>query len=134
VVWLRNIDTLNFKYEHNINFIPKALYTYLETSESDIANPNEQYRSGCVGQEGVPSKRLNWVAIDNQNHLIISINMGGWAHRTLYFFLDKKANTYNVNELSFGRDSRELSLGTIVKRISRKEFEFEEQEVSDRVK
>ena len=126
VVWLKNIDTLNFKLQYNKKFIPKDLYKYLEITKIEMANPNEPYRAGCVGQKGVPSTRLNWVAKDNQNHLVISISIGGLAHRTLYFFLDKQSLAYNINELSFGHDSRELSLGKVVNRIQSKSFEFEE--------
>lgn len=126
VVWLKNIDTLSFKLQYNKKFIPNDLCKYLEITKSEIANPNEPYRSGCLSQKGVPSTRLNWIAKDNQNHLVISVSIGGLAHRTLYFFLDKLPLLYNINEISFGHDSRELSLGKVVTRIQSKLFEFEE--------
>lgn len=128
VVWLKHIDTTDFKITYNRKFIPTVLLKYLEVSKmSEIANPGEKFVSGCVGPFDMPHKRLNWIAKDKKNHVVVSICVGGKAHRPRFFYIDKDTGKYNINELMFGNIYsvvNGLTFSNTVNKIKRNEFEF----------
>jgi hypothetical protein len=101
----------------------------MEIGKSEIANPGEKYVSGCVGPSDIPHNRLNWVAKDKNNHTVVSISVGGKAHRTKFFYIDKDKGMYNINELCFGRSFKgtvNLTFGLTSNKIRAKDFEFED--------
>jgi hypothetical protein len=130
VTWLRNIDTTDFGMYFNKKTIPKDLLKYIEVDNlNEIANPGKEYSAGCVRQHGTPYKRLNWIAKDHKNHLVVSISHGGKFHRTCFYYLDRDNKKTNINELSFGHrfsTTINLNFGATTVKIKRKEFEFEE--------
>lgn len=132
VVWLKNIDTTDYKIIYNKKAIPDVLLKYMQVDKlSQIANPGEEYVSGCVGPRDKPHKRLNWVAKDKNNHVVVSISVGGKAHRPRFFYIDKDKGKYNLNELMFGHSyiaTNTLTFGSTSNKIKRREFEFLEVE------
>ena len=125
VVWLQNIDTTAFKFYNDKKYIPKDFYKYIDIKSSkEIANPTEEYTSGCVGREGIPRKKLNWLAKDKNNHIVMKISTGGKAHRVLYYYLDTDKKKLNINQLFFGYQSRDYTFGMTSLKIKTNEFEF----------
>ena len=57
------------------NDIPYKVKKQLDciTNGFDIANPEEKHQSGCIVEEGIPSRRLNILA-KNDNYLILNYN------------------------------------------------------------
>ena len=127
-VWLKNIDTLDFKIVCNKKAIPTDLLKYIEVDKlKEIANPNEKFISGCVGSFDIPHKRINWVAKDKKNHFVVSISFGGRAHRTCFYYVDNDGKKTNINELYFGNSYASLTaltFGSTTNKIRTKEFKF----------
>jgi hypothetical protein len=66
------------------NDIPVLVQKQLDcfTNGFDIANPNENYQSGCDAEEGVPSRHLNILA-KNENYIMLNYttyNLGVSGH------------------------------------------------------
>lgn len=126
VSWVRNIDTVQFKNFYHKKLIPKQLVQYLtDKGLKDIANPGEKYRSGCVGPRSLPAYRLNWIAKDKHNHLIISIASGGWAHGTLFYCIDKEKGRININEIILEHQSTNWTLTEVASALRKRQFVFE---------
>ena len=125
VVWLKSIDTTAFKFYNNKKYIPKNFYKYIEIkSLKEIANPSEDYITGCAGRDGIPRKKLDWLAKDKNNHIVMKISCGGKTQTVLYYYLDTDKKKLNINQLFFGSQSRDLSFGKTSLKIKLKEFEF----------
>ena len=127
-VWLRNIDTLEFKILYNKKAIPTELLKYIEVNKlNEIANLDEKFISGCVGSSSIPHTRVNWVAKDKKNHYAVSISFGGYAHKTRFYYLDNDKKKININELFFGNSytlTTGLTFGSTTKKINNGEFQF----------
>jgi hypothetical protein len=92
-------DTLNFEVTKAKRKIPCELFSAFNIeSISSISGRFGFFRKGCTGIG--KSKRLNWLAIDNKGHYVISISTGGRAFMTTVYYYDtknKSSKTISVN-------------------------------------
>ncbi|MEO8149095.1 MAG: hypothetical protein ABI723_15725 [Bacteroidia bacterium] len=124
VSWFKNIDTLSYKIYFNEDKIPKECYAVIGIYKlKEIANPDKPVTLGCVGKEGVPRLKFNWIAKDNKNHIIISITSGGRGVFNHYYYFDKEKGKLNVNEIIF---RHKLTFTETIYRINSKDYELEE--------
>jgi len=103
VTWINNIDTNSFKLLYDKKEIPKEFYLILQMRTiKDIASANEPFQGGCTGGgKGWPSQHLNWLAVDKNNHWVLSVSHGGRGYWTDYYYFDKEKGQLNVNILMF---------------------------------
>lgn len=125
VTWLNNIDTSSFQIFYKKKNIPVYFYSIIGIkNKKDIASSNKSYQTGCVGRHGLPRKRLNWLAQDNNNHWVLSVSYGGFAHGTKYFFINKDNGKLNVNCFHFfgTPNYNDLTFGATIYRLKARQF------------
>lgn len=123
VTWINNIDTTTFKIFYSRKSIPKDFYKIIGISKrGDIVSAHKAYQKGCVNR-GRASKRLNWLAKDNNNHWVLSISYGGRASGTKYIYIDCNKDGLNINGFYFtGGHHNNYSLGQTITKLKEGQF------------
>ena len=92
-------DTLNYKLTKAKRKIPRESLSAINIkSLSSVSGRLGFFRKGYTGIG--KSKRLNWLAIDNKGHFLISVSTGGRAFMTTVYYYDtknKSGKTISIN-------------------------------------
>lgn len=89
IKWVHDIETSDYKISKDTSKLADFFLTHIDRNTSEIAINDTNFATGCLGPK--KHSKLNWIAIDNEGHSIISMSFSGkGAQWTEYFFIKQK--------------------------------------------
>lgn len=89
IKWVHDIDISEYKVSKDTSKLTDFFLTHIDKNTSDIAINDTNFATGCLGPK--KHSKLNWIAIGNQGHSIISMSFSGrGAQWTEYFFIKQE--------------------------------------------
>jgi hypothetical protein len=119
--WINLIDISSYKVYKKTNKLNKVFLEEIETERKDIANSNGKFSKGCTDRG--KHIRLNWIAIDEKEHQIISMSYGGRAYYTKYYIIDYETGKMNLRLIRIVSSNRELNFKQVVNSINENKYE-----------
>lgn len=120
--WINQMDIANYKVYKKTSKLDNIFLSKIETERNDIANSTGKFSFGCTGKG--KHIRLNWMAVDKNNHQIISLSYGGKAYYTSYFLVDYDNESLNLRTMRVLSSNRELTLEQVVESINENNYEW----------
>ncbi len=120
--WINLIDITSYKVYKKTNKLNKVFLEEIETERKDIANSNGKFSKGCTGSG--KHIRLNWIAIDENEHQIISMSYGGKAYYTKYYIIDYETGKMNLRLIRVVSSNRELNFKQVINSINENKYEW----------
>lgn len=120
--WINLINIEDYKVYKKTSKLSKEFLRKIRTERKDIANANGKFSKGCTGSG--KHIRLNWLAIDENEHQIISMSYGGVAYYTKYYIIDYETGKMNLRLIRVVSSNRELNLKQVINSINKSKYEW----------